>query len=542
MKKYLIILSAAFLALTGCMKFEPETTLDKDSVSTPSITVNSVEDTGFTVTIAPSAGTGFYSYAIAKGDAKEVSANSVFKLGLSGSLSKGTVNYADKQSVTLTYSGLDMNAAYTVYAVAASELGCIGEVASTTVRTSDTAIPVLDGDPDVSGTKVSLMFNESVTYTGNGVTVKYYAVNSKDIMSNIPVGEVADVKVVVNGPAVNIDCGSMPNGAYYAVCIAEGAFVDAVGNKCEEVFSGFGATADGKLGSAGIVGRKATVPFNLEIYGGTPVTVVTNMADAIWMSIPEDCQIYNFDNSVAGSIKYETEEEGHSIVETFDIFGGAPTFGYGWNGTYNCALTYPNAGEYFTGRPDPARGSMVTLTIPSFLTDIYGNKNAEFVIGPFLYSYGYTLNDIIGTYTVEAESYWDGPITDSFVIEASDNAAKGNVMFTSIYGDKCDTNVYADFDCDLGVLTIPDYQPIWSMPEGTYYFAINGADFVTLSMPKSGTLTGPSEWFGYYFEGKSDADSGWGDIFISFDATKSAAALSSAKAPHKARTSGKTIR
>lgn len=541
MKKYLIILSAAFLAVTGCMKFEPETTLEKDSVSTPSITVNSVEDTGFTVTIAPATGTGFYSYAVKPGDAAEVSANTIFKLGLSGSMDKGTVNYAEKQTTTLKYEGLDMNATYTVYAVAASELGCIGEVTSTTIHTSDTAIPALDGDPDISGTKVSLTFTEPVTFSGKGVSVKYYAINTKDILSNIPAGIVEDFKVVANGKAVNIDCGSMPNGAYYAVCIEEGAFTDAVGNKCEAIESGFGTNKDGKLASTGIIGRKATVPFALDIYGGTPVTVVTSMSDAIWMSIPEDVVIADFDNSKEGTIEYEYNDGVHSRVDSYIVHGGAPDFGYGWNGNYNCALTYPNAGEYFTGRPDPERGSMVTITIPSFLTDIYGNMNAEFVIGPFLYSFGYKLDDIAGAYTYDAESYFVGPTTSTIVIEESDDAEKGNVMFTTIYGDECDNNVYADFDFDLGVLTIPDWQPIWDEEDGTYYFAINGQDYVTLSMPKSGTLTGPSEWFGYYFQGKNEDDSGWGDIFTTFDAKKSAAAPMSVTA-RKVRSFGKTIR
>lgn len=541
MKKCFIILTAVALAAVGCIKFEPETNLAPDTVATPAISVDNVADQGFTVTITPASGTGFYSYAVKKGDVQDVNATSVFKLGLSGSMAKGTANAAEKQTLTLTYTGLDMNASYTVYAVAASKLGCIGEVTSTTVRTSDTACPGISEDPDITGTKVTLPFSEAVTYSGKGVTVDYYAINSEGIHSNVPQGNVEDVKVTVSGSKVTIDCGSMPNGAYYAVNIAEGAFVDAVGNKCPAVESGFG-DADGQLSAYGIYGRKATAPFKLDIYGGTPVTLVTNMADPIWLSVPEDVVVSSFDYKAKGSIVYETEEEGHSLKETYDIYGGYPDYGYGWNGNYNCALAYPNAGEAMTGRPNPARGSMVTITIPAFLTDIYGNKNAEFVIGPFLYSFGFTVADVVGTYTCEAESYFLGPESFGFVIEESDNTEKGNVMFTSIFGDKCQYNVYADFDGDLGVLTIPDWQPIWVESEGVYYFSINGADYVTLNMTKSGTLTGPSEWFGYYWAGKSESESGWGDIFTTFDAVRSSAAPSSVMARRKPTTFGKTIR
>lgn len=538
MKKYLIILSAAFIAATGCMQFEHDVPVDEVYVDAPSITINSVGDEGFTATINPVSGTGYYSYAVLKGAPKEVDATAVFKLGLSGSIMKATTNYAKSQSCTFTAEGLDMNSDYTVYAVSSSELGCIGSVTSAAVHTSDSVLPVIT-DAETTGTKLVLSFSEAVSYNENiPIAVYYYAIN-KGLADNKPIGKVEDVKVSGNGSIINVDCGSMPDGAYYAVNIPANSFKDAAGNSLPAVESGF-SIEEGEVADFGITGRKATKAFELSIFGGKPVTVVTSMAEPIWMSIPEDVEIAKFSYEEKGYIEYEFNDGTHSSTDKYEVMGGDPDYAYGWNGSYRCALSYPNAGR--TSRPDPERGSMVTITIPSFLTDIYGNKNAEFVIGPFLYSYGYSLNDIIGSYTVEANSYWDGPITDSFVIEKSDNAAKGNVMFTSIYGDECQHNVYADFDCDLGVLTIPDWQPIWSFSDGTYYFAINGADFVTLNMPKSGTLTGPSEWFGYYWEGKNEADSGWGDIFISFDATKSATALSSAKAPHKARTSGKTIR
>lgn len=533
MKKYLIILSAAFLALTGCMQFEPETVLDKDSVSTPSITVDAVKDQGFTVTISPASGTGFYSYAVVPGDAKEVSANTVFKLGVSGSLDKGTVNSADKSSITLTYDELDMNALYTVYAVAASELGCIGDVASTTIQTSDTKNPGIEGDPDITGTKVVITFSEDVKYT-EGVSVKYYAINSKDILSNTPAGEVEDAKVSVSGPIVTIDCGTMPDGANYAISYPDGAFVDNVGNACPGMESGF-EEKDGKPAGFGITGRKPTKAFDLDIFGGTPVTVVTKMADAIWLSIPEDCQIYGFDYSVPGSIKYETEEEGHSLVETFDIFGGAPTFGYGWNGSYKCALTYPNAGEAMTGRPDPARGSMVTLTIPSFLTDIYGNKNAEFVIGPFLYSYGFKTSDIIGTYKVSGKSAYGAEYDEdpwTFTIEESDDKELGDIMITSYYGFD-DVAIYGEFDGDFGTAHFPiDFEPLGGFVEDDIYYDFytfsyystskEGGEGITFTMVKSGELADANDYPGYYYEMYAMPESGdlediTDDDFINYD-------------------------
>ena len=537
MKKYLIILSAAFIAATGCMQFEHDVPVDEVYVDAPSITINSVGDEGFTATINPVSGTGYYSYAVLKGSPKEVDATAVFKLGLSGSIMKATTSYAKSQSCTFTAEGLDMNSEYTVYAVSSSELGCIGSVTSVAVHTSDSVLPSIT-DAETTGTKLVLSFSEAVSYNENiPIAVYYYAIN-KGLADNKPIGKVEDVKVSGNGSIINVDCGSMPDGAYFAVNIPANSFKDAAGNSLPAVESGF-SIEEGEVADFGITGRKATKAFELSIYGGKPVTVVTSMSDAIWMSIPEGVQIAKFDNSKEGLIEYEFSDGIHSSTDSYVVKGGAPDYGYGWNGNYNCALTYPNAGEYFTGRPDPARGSMVTITIPSFLTDIYGNENAEFVIGPFLYSYGYSLNDVIGTYVYNGEGYFEGPDTNILEIKESDDKTKGNVMFTTIFGDVCDYNVYADFDVDLGTLKIADFQPIWDAPQyqGAWYFAVDGADFVTLQMPKAGVLKDTGTWFGYYVDGELAA--GWGEIYSSFMAER--VTITPSSAPKIRKISGKEI-
>lgn len=511
MKKYLIILSAALLAATtGCMQFEHDVPVDEVYVDAPTITVNSVEDDGFTVTITPATGTGYYSYAIKQGPAEDVAAKTIFKLGLAGSMDKGTAKFADKSSMNLEYSGLDMNSDYTIYAVSSSELGCVGDVVSTSIHTTDTEKPAIEGDYEATGTKVVINFTEAVNFdAAKGLDVKYYAVN-KGIEDNEPQGTVTDYNVKVSGVTATIDCGSMPDGAYYAVSIPDGAFKDAVGNSLPAVESGFGVE-DGEVAGFGITGRKATKDFELSIYGGKPVTIVSNLADPIWISKPEDVEIAKFTNEAKGSIVYEYKGTGISSVTTYDVTGGYPDFAYGWNGSYDCALSYPNAG--YTDRPNPERGSMITINIPKFLTDIYGNQNAEFVIGPFLYSYGFTVKDIIGTYQLTGESIFGAQYHEGawdIVIEESDDASKGNVMVTSYYGFD-GLKIYGEFDGDKGEFWMPiDYEPLGGfIDEGIYFdyytFAYystqkGGEEGLTLYMTKSGEIADASDYPGYYYE------------------------------------------
>jgi hypothetical protein len=68
----------------------------------------------------------------------------------------------------------------------------------------------------------------------------------------------------------------------------------------------------------------------------------------------------------------------------------------------------------------PAYGSTVSYTIAEgTFCDIFGNVNNEFTAEEeYYYSYGYTLADILGSYEVNATSYWYGPTTTTLTIAA----------------------------------------------------------------------------------------------------------------------------
>ena len=527
MKKYLFIIASALLALAACTKFEDEKSLEVVNVGAPSITVNSVGDTDFKATVSPQTGTGFYSYAVLKGEPGTVNATNLLRVKLSGTLAAGTVNYAKESSKVIELSELDRNTVYTIYAIATSEQGTAGEVVSQKVTTSDAEIPT-PKSAAFADNVLTVTFSEPVTYTSKKVTARYYAAITPsgaeyNILEDKECGTFP-VTVEASGNTATFKFDeTLPNGAYFSISYPAGTFEDAVGNPIAAMESGFGADEDGKLAKKGITGRLDTVNFDLTLYSADEeeavIESVSDLMSPIWISVPED--YIHYKAVVPATTK---DIEGYSIVyegegETHTYTTPGP-YDYGWNGTYNCALAYPNA---MSGRPDPEPGQYLTITIPEgFLTDIWGNENSEFVIGPFIYSYGYSMEDVLGTYTNEFNGYFDGPGTDTFVIVESDDEEKGNIMFTTIFGDPVDEDLrlYATFDPVGGTVTIADWQPIWADEEldGYWYFAVNGADEVVLSVPSPGIIKDTGTWFGYYVQGNKGK--GWGEVYTSISATR----------------------
>lgn len=480
MKKYLLSLLAV-AAVVGCTTFEDEQSDAVVNPTSPAITVSGVEDTGFAATIAAQAGTGFYSYAVLPGAPQDLNPTTLLKVGYKNAVAAGTVDYAKSPSKTIELTELARNTVYTVYAVAASQQGTVGEVVSQKVTTSDAEIPA-PKSLDYKDYTVTVTFSEPIKYNDKKATVNYYAVNTPsgaeyNILENKPVGSVkATVTADGNVATFKFD-EPIPNGAYFAVSYPAGTFEDAVGNPVNAMESGFGADKDGKLASKGITGRQETVNFDLTLYSPdeeeAELESVSSLVDPIWISVPED--YIHFKATVPATTK---NIEGYSIV--YEGTGESHTYttpgpyDYGWNGTYNCALAYPNA---MSGRPDPVPGQNITITIPEgFLTDIYGNVSNAFVIGPFLYSFGYAMEDIYGTYTLTVESQYAGGFSAEGIIIApapeDDEDYEGmDVIVHHLFTETpCfedldtfehyDTSFGATFNPDSGVLQFGWYDAI----------------------------------------------------------------------------------
>lgn len=459
MKKVFYSIFAAVLAV-ACTTFEVEEPLQIVNVDKPVISDVVVGETTISAKLTPKEGTSFYSYAVIAGPAAELDPSSLFKLGYkSKAVVSGTVDASKNASFTVEAGSaekpLSRDADYTIYAVAASTQGTIGEIASQTVHTGDTDAPRATGT-SAKGNVITVKFSEKVSLVeGKVPTAKYYALNlvklnaAKTALASD--GLQGDAKVVAalaaDGKSADFtvtlaDGKPLPDGALFAVSYPAGTFKDNLGNEMAGLNSG-PAVDDQKIVWGGAVAQIATKAFALATKEEN-VDMVVDLTAPIVLTVPEGVTLFSADSKAKGSIVYEGEGYSSTYVSQAFVVSSATE-----------VSLYP----YFTGINAPNRGDGISLTIPAdYLTDIYGNKSSEFSLGPLLFSYGYTIADVVGEYENDGTSGY-GPTYNeapwSFVLAASDNASKGNVMVTSWYGMA--TKIYADFDLDRGIFTMPLY-------------------------------------------------------------------------------------
>ena len=183
----------------------------------------------------------------------------------------------------------------------------------------------------------------------------------------------------------------------------------------------------------------------------------------------------------------------------------------------------------------PALGADVTISLAAgSVQDIYGNVNAAWT-ATLKYSYGYTLDDVLGTYNVYLGNIFTGETgTTVLTIEESDDSESGNVMITTFMGTECQNPIYATFNVDAGTLTIAPGQPFAYTDDNTimcfFTCAVSGSsaslDQMTptvFTMPESGVLSQTYYAVGY-INGSSIVD--W-DGYLVLDAVKGSSASSS---------------
>lgn len=138
-----------------------------------------------------------------------------------------------------------------------------------------------------------------------------------------------------------------------------------------------------------------------------------------------------------------------------------------------------------------------------------------------------TLEDMLGTYDVTYTSYFNGSgLTESWVIEASDDETKGNIMLTSISGLSGGNPVYGNFDKESATMSFFDGQYIGNLDDATALYFMNAASYddVSFDIVGEGRFTGPSEMFGINVNGGNQ----WYEIYTSVSAVKTGDASASA--------------
>jgi hypothetical protein len=536
MKKVFYSIFAAVLAV-ACTTFEVEEPLQIVNVDKPVISDVVVGETTLSAKLTPKEGTSFYSYAVIAGAAAELDPTTLFKLGYkSKAVVTGTVDASKSANFTVEAGSaekpLSRDADYTIYAVAASTQGTVGEIEYKTVHTGDSEVPKATGF-SAKGNVITLKFSEAVSIDeSKALVAKYYAENlvamNSDKTALASDGLVGDAKAVAklaaDGKSVDFtvtlpDDKPLPAGAIYTVSYPASTFKDNVGNEIAALASG-PAVDNSKIVWGGLKGQIAKAAWSL-VDNDAEGKVVLPSKSYFLYSFPADVTVYGASKAPAASIKVESKK----TTANYSL-----EYGVDWGLTSGMiAIFYPD-GFAISG------GSDLTITIDAgAFVDIYGNESKA-LSHKYLYSYGYTVADVVGTYTYEGVSYFGATYneTGAVVFEESDNADKGNVMITTIFDAPCAAPIYCSFDGDFGILTIADGQIITPYVDGddngNILFAVNNADEVTFFMSEPGKFINNSAGLGYYYNSKVSSDnSGWGNAFSTFTMTRNAAAPAPAK-------------
>lgn len=572
MKKILFSILAVAAMSAACTKFAEDTIPTYDNPVKPTVTAKAVSDSSITVTITAGPNTNYFGYAVMVGtpgasaeelvtDGYAKSADVVLQ-GADNVPQAATIKYSEETSVVeLTLTDLNPLTKYTVYAAAVTNMGIMTSVASASATTTDGIAPVMDIDgcdfQEADGVLTfAVPFDDPVSLTGKGTAKAYfYAENLTDERGYLTVYKEVDIPAKNMATSGNYLLLSVPAseyipGAYVSMTYSAG--VVANGSKGENAAfeDHLMAYIQGQLLWNGIVGQYAYANWDFSIVD--PATLPDEPeGDEIegegdeeeeekvpvyfsdWTSLImrnyTTSKYPLYDATSDAEIKITTAEADGKTVSYF-----AKSFGVVSDKVVGIMLNEA-----------PAYGSTVSYVIAEgSFCDIFGNENNEFEAeDEYFCSYGYTIEDIVGPYQFTAQSAYDGsPVSGTWTIVESDNAEKGNVMFTEMYSTECLSNVYATFDMVSGKLTIPSLQ-LYSANE-KYLFAFcsssNSGDIaendVVFAVPQAGVINGQSCLFGdAAFDPASVSPLGFFEIYVGFQAIRTEAAPAVAKAPAKTR-------
>lgn len=479
MKKLLYSILAIGMSLTGCTDWDDAVSEDYGAGPEISVNVTATTDNSITFTLTPASGTVYYSYVVDKAtEATELDGYSLLKQQYAG-IDGGLLNVTENATSTIEMEA-SPNTSYVVYAVAASKEGIVGNVASQVVKTPDTGIPYPTADQAVEGeAAIQIAFSEAITKGEGAVTAQYFA-EWAGTFTDVPA---EDISVSVEGNVVTVATANVPASATVLVSWAEGAFVDAVNNKCQAFTSGLNDAGDD---FSGIFFDVDDVPFDITEDNVTSPEIGGSFGDweQTMFTFTFDMDVYRNTNMLEGNeIKVSYTHDGK--VTTIDV----PT-NYWMAQGKNLIFMLPE---------EPDFGDLVSVTIAEgTIFDVYGNPNTETVLeDAWLRSYGYTRDMIMGNYTMNYYSYATYsqtgefvPVTDNILIEADPEKENG-VLLSGFQG--LSGKVEATFDGDFGTLYFKE-QIIGKVTLGGtgYYMSVAGntEDYsLTLKVEADGTLS-----------------------------------------------------
>lgn len=572
MKKILFSILAVAAMSAACTKFAEDTIPTYDNPVKPTVTAKAVSDSSITVTITAGPNTNYFGYAVMVGapgasaeelvtDGYAKSADVVLQ-GADNVPQAATIKYSEEASVVeLTLTDLNPLTKYTVYAAAVTNMGIMTSVASASATTTDGIAPVMDIDgcdfQEADGVLTFVVpFDDPVSLTGKGTAKAYfYAENLTDESGYLTVYKEVDIPAKNMATSGNYLLLSVPAseyipGAYVSVTYSAGVVANGSKGENAAFTDHLMAYIQGQLRWNGIVGQYAYANWDFSIVD--PATLPDEPeGDEIEGEGDEEEEekvpVYFSDWTALVMPNYTTSKyplyyatsDAEIKITTAEADGKTVSY---------FAKRFGVVSDKVVGimlNEAPAYGATVSYVVAEgSFCDIFGNENNEFAAeDEYFFSYGYTIEDIVGPYQFTAQSAYDGsPVSGTWTIVESDNAEKGNVMFTEMYSTECLSNVYATFDMVSGKLTIPSLQ-LYSANE-KYLFAFcsssNSGEIaendVVFAVPQAGVINGQSCLFGdAAFDPASVSPLGFFEIYAGFQAVRTEAAPAVAKAPAKTR-------
>lgn len=572
MKKILFSILAVAAMSAACTKFAEDTIPTYDNPVKPTVTAKAVSDSSITVTITAGPNTSYFGYAVMVGtpgasaeelvtDGYAKSADVVLQ-GADNVPQAATIKYSEETSVVeLTLTDLNPLTKYTVYAAAVTNMGIMTSVASASATTTDGIAPVMDIDgcdfQEADGVLTfAVPFDDPVSLTGKGTAKAYfYAENLTDERGYLTVYKEVDIPAKNMATSGNYLLLSVPAseyipGAYVSMTYSAGIVANGAKGENAAFEDHLMAYIQGQLLWNGIVGQYAYANWDFSIVD--PATLPDEPeGDEIEGEGDEEEEekvpVYFSDWTALVMPNYTTSKyplyhatsDAEIKITTAEADGKTVSY---------FAKRFGVVSDKVVGimlNEAPAYGATVSYVVAEgSFCDIFGNENNEFAAeDEYFFSYGYTIEDIVGPYQFTAQSAYDGsPVSGTWTIVESDNAEKGNVMFTEMYSTECLSNVYATFDMVSGKLTIPSLQ-LYSANE-KYLFAFcsssNSGEIadndVVFAVPQAGVINGQSCLFGdAAFDPASVSPLGFFEIYAGFQAIRTEAAPAVAKAPAKTR-------
>ncbi len=512
-----------------------QTPLEADTAGGVEIKVNSTGDNTVSFTLTPSAESSYYSYLVDQSEkVAELDASLLYSCKYA-SVAQGTVKWtAEATSKTIELAELEPNTTYQIYAVAGSPMGIVGEVVTTSFKTSDAVAPELDAEGwEIADNVVTLVFSENVLVNEGKITANYYGYNDPGFEMATPLGTVeADPKkVVVEGNTVTVEFDGLPVGAHYAVNYPEGTFKDPSGNLVAALESAMILdTKTWETAGMGVYGRRDTNTF---AFGELGTETITDWESTFIIDFGSP---YGYGYTLsAAEVKAEYAQAGKTT--TYDLVAGT-------NFRYVSAVQ----GLVIMLPEEPARGDVVTLSIAAeSFEDLYGNLNEAWEASA-LYVYEYTMDDILGAFNGQYLSALEGEVMQMpFVFEAvteADMQLKSyipgcNVKLTTLLVPT-QAPVFAKFEPTLGKLTVPTYQMFDQLAQGEQtlilaFFTVTGGqpDAKTPTvfyMPESGVLTCDTMFGIVMLDAATGQHAAWYDVSMEFVAEKAPAAAAVAPA------------